>query len=753
MKSFLNFLFWFSLLCGCDSPRPGPTVIIPAATETIVGQDFFTFEKEALIVYDDGLKEAGLLLSLYSNRPTATKNNLTPLDAAVDFSIDNTLSEEQYNLNINQTGVSITSGTLKGALRAVQTFRLLMPEEFETPQSEKKAVALPYVSISDGPAFGYRGMHLDVSRHFFPVEFVKKYIDLMALLKFNVFHWHLTDDQGWRIEIDGFPKLNSIGSFRNETLIGHYNDTPAKYDGTAYGGYYSKDDIREVVEFARARGIEVIPEIDIPGHSSAILAAYPEFGCKDHADKVATTWGIFDAILCPKPETFAFLDAVFEEILPLFTSPYVHIGGDEAVKSRWQQCPNCQALMQRKGLKNEYELQVYFVQKVAEMLANKGKSIIGWDEILEGGLSDKATIMSWRGVEGGVAAAKSGMDAIMTPTSHCYFDYYQSEKENEPLAIGGFLPLEKVYEFNPIPEGLDEKESAHILGGQGNVWTEYLDSPQAVEYMAFPRMIALAEALWSGSKHKDFKNFAGRLERFKKRLDALDVNYANHLYEIKGAFDQSASVPSYTLSTSLEGQCIRFTTDGSNPTAHSTEYKKPIPISQNTIIKAVVFQGNTPVSGLFEQKILTHLGFGKTVVISPNPHSSYSSGGAKALTNGIDGSSKRFGDSEWLGFWGDDISITVDLGEETNVTSLSTRFFNSNGQWIYAPKSISVQADGQKPVVLTIKNENTLVSVQVPVHAVTRFLKIEVVGFGKIPDHLQGGGHPAWTFIDELKIE
>ena len=337
------------------------------------------------------------------------------------------------------------------------------------------------------------------------------------------------------------------------------------------------------------------------------------------------------------------------------------------------------------------------------MLDSKGKSIIGWDEILEGGLSDKATIMSWRGVEGGVAAAKAGMDAIMTPTSYCYFDYYQSEKESEPLAIGGFLPLQKVYEFNPIPEGLNENESAHILGGQGNVWTEYLDTPQAVEYMAFPRMIALSEALWSGSKRKDFKNFVNRLELFKKRLDALEVNYANHLYEIKGAFDDSSSEPSYSLFTALEGQCIRFTTDGSNPTAKSLEFKKPILIRQNTTIKALVFQEEIPVSDLFEQKIHTHLGFGKTVVISPNPHSSYSSGGPKALVNGIEGSNKRFGDSEWLGFWGDDVSISLDLGEETDVQTLSTRFFNSNGQWVYAPKTISVQADGQAPVVMTLQ--------------------------------------------------
>jgi len=752
MKYFLKLLIGLTLFQGCES-NVDPPVILPAAAEVMFKTDRFTLESDARIVYDEAFEQAAFLLSQYTHLSTLSQNEAAAKETAFALRLDNALKGEQYRLDIRDQGIEIKAGTLSGAFRAAQTIRLLMPVSFEEEGSKAQSVELPLMSISDEPRFGYRGMHLDVSRHFFPVAFIKKYIDLMALLKFNVFHWHLTDDQGWRIETDKFPKLNTVGSFRKESLVGHYNDQPATYDGKRYGGYYSKADIREIVGFAQERGIEVIPEIDIPGHSSAILAAYPEFGCDNYNDTVATTWGVFDAILCPKPETFEFLDAIFDEILPLFPSNYVHIGGDEAVKTRWQKCSHCQGLIEQQDLKNEYELQSYFVQKVSDMLENKGKLIIGWGEILEGGLSAKASIMSWRGVEGGVTAAKAGMNAIMTPTSHCYFDYYQSEKESEPLAIGGFLPLQKVYEFNPIPDELNEKEAAYILGGQGNVWTEYLDTPQAVEYMAFPRMIALSEALWSQNNRKNFKNFANRLEQFKKRLDVLEVNYANHLYEIKGAFDETSDSPSYTLSTSLENQLIRFTRDGAVPTAKSMVFTEPIPVKQNTIIKALVFQNDVAVSDLFEQRIETHLGFGKLVTISPSPNTSYDSGGPQALLNGIGGSNKRFGDSEWLGFWGEDLSILIDLGEATQVQRLSTRFFNTNGQWVYAPKSISVQADGQTPIITPIHGKETIVDVQIPINQKTRYLKIMIPGYGIIPEHMQGGGNPAWTFIDELKIE
>ncbi len=745
----------FSFLCmiGCAKQPPRELNLIPQPVQILDQLGSYEFSFSDIIVFDRSLGGAARLLKEYTGRSLLSNHSSADFIKGVQIKQNPSLNTEEYVLSIDIKGVLIEASTVDGAYRAVQTLRLLLPEDFEVKQNQNKSAYLPFIRIQDAPEFDYRGMHLDVSRHFFPVEFIKKYIDLMAMLKFNVFHWHLTDDQGWRIQIDGFPKLNSIGSFRDETLIGHYNDQPKKFDGEKYGGYYSKQNIRDIVAFAEARGVEVIPEIDIPGHSSAILASYPEYGCANYKDKVATSWGVFDAILCPKIETFKFLEDVFDEIIPLFPSQYIHIGGDEAVKTRWQNCSHCQSLIKTYALQDETGLQAYFIKKVASIVARKGKTIVGWDEILEGGLIDEATIMSWRGVDGGIAAAKAGMNAIMTPTSHCYFDYYQSENTSEPLAIGGFLPLKKVYSFNPIPDGLTNAEQGYILGGQANVWTEYISTPDAVEYMAFPRMIALSEVLWTPVNQRDFKNFANRLERFKKRLDVLNVNYANHSYEIIGRFENGSNMRRYELSTLIDDKTIRFTTDGSTPGPQSKKYIEAIPVNQNTTIKAVVVENDKTISEVFEQNIFTHLGFGKSINIAPDPHPTYNTGGEVALLNGIIGSNNRFGDSEWLGFWGDDVSIQIDLGKETDISTLSTRFFNTNGQWIYAPKYIRVTCDDDKPIVMEIKGDDSIVNVDVTIDKKTRFLKIEVVGFGIIPDQLQGGGHPAWTFIDELILQ
>ena len=323
----------------------------------------------------------------------------------------------------------------------------------------------------------------------------------------NTFHWHLTEDQGWRIEIKKYPKLQEIAAFRKETLIGHYNDQPHQFDGKPYGGFYTQEQIKEVVAYAKTRQVTIIPEIEMPGHSQAAIAAYPELGCSGEQVEVATKWGVFDEVYCPKESTFKFLEDVIDEVVALFPGKYIHIGGDEAPKTNWKNCEYCQKLIKKEGLKDEHGLQSYFIARMEKYINTKGKQIIGWDEILEGGLAPNATVMSWRGTSGAVQAAKEGHDVILTPGSHCYFDHYQSENENEPLAIGGFLPLEKVYHFNPIPEGLTDKEATYVLGAQGNVWTEYMQTEKQVEYMAFPRAVALSEVLWSSPEHKNYSDF------------------------------------------------------------------------------------------------------------------------------------------------------------------------------------------------------------------------------------------------------
>ena len=441
---------------------------------------------------------------------------------------ENIVKAERYIMDITSRRILIKGDNAVGVFYGIQSLRQLLPPELEKPElaAGLHNVRVSNIYIEDYPQFAYRGMHLDVARHFFDVDFIKKYIDLIALHKMNTFHWHLTEDQGWRIEIKKYPLLTEISAWRDETLIGHGGRPPFEYDGKRYGGFYTQDDVREIVAYAAERHITVIPEIEMPGHATAVLAAYPDLGCTGGPYEVITRWGVFEDVFCAgNDDTFEFLEDVLTEVIELFPSQYIHIGGDECPKTRWKECPKCQARIQEEGLADEYELQSYFIRRIENFLLGKGRNIIGWDEILEGGLAPQATVMSWRGVRGGIEAAQMGHDVIMTPTSHCYFDYYQADPENEPLAIGGYLPLSRVYEFNPIPLDLTEEQAKHIMGGQGNVWTEYMKTSDHVEYMAFPRAIALAEVLWTPNRKHNFDDFTQRLNHHFKRLDALGVNY------------------------------------------------------------------------------------------------------------------------------------------------------------------------------------------------------------------------------------
>ncbi len=435
---------------------------------------------------------------------------------------------EGYLLEITPRAIRITGGSLQGVFYGIQSLRQMLPPEIEDPAAAAgiASIDLPCLKIEDYPAFEYRGMHLDVARHFFPLDFIKKYIDLMALHKMNNFHWHLTEDQGWRIEIKKYPLLTEVGAWRSETLIGHGGRPPFEFDGEPYGGYYTQDEIREVLAYAAERFVNVIPEIEMPGHATAALAAYPQLGCTGGPYEVITRWGVFHDVFCAgNEEVFGFLEDVLTEVAELFPSPFIHIGGDECPKTRWSDCPKCQARINEEGLADEYELQSYFIRRMENFLLGLDRNIIGWDEILEGGLAPNATVMSWRGTEGGIEAAQMGQNAIMTPVSHCYFDYYQSDPETQPLAIGGYTTLEKVYSYNPVPEELSREEARHILGAQGNVWTEYMKTPSHVEYMAYPRAIALAEVVWSPVETRDYEDFLDRLRMHSRRLDAMKVNY------------------------------------------------------------------------------------------------------------------------------------------------------------------------------------------------------------------------------------
>ena len=440
-----------------------------------------------------------------------------PRGRSFHFVIDERQPEEGYRLRIEPRGVVIT-GRPAGLFYGAQSVLQLAAAHSGT------TFILPAAEIQDQPRFPYRGLHLDTSRHMFPVEFLKRYLDWMARYKLNTFHWHLTDDQGWRIEIRRYPRLADIGSMRKETLVGH-SPQSTTYDGKPYGGFYTQEQIRDVVTYARERFITVIPEIEMPGHSLAALAAYPELACTAGPFETATTWGVFKDVYCPKENTFQFLENVLTEVMELFPSRYIHIGGDEGQKDRWKESPDAQAVIRREGMKDESELQSYFIRRMEQFINSKGRRIIGWDEILEGGLAPDATVMSWRGEEGGIAAARQGHDVIMTSDKFLYFDHYQGDRTREPLAIGGMLPLEKVYSYNPTPAALNGEERKHILGAQANLWTEYIADARQAEYMLFPRLFALAEVVWSPQEARKYPDFLQRVPPQLARLKRQGVNY------------------------------------------------------------------------------------------------------------------------------------------------------------------------------------------------------------------------------------
>lgn len=525
---------WVCLFTAAQEPA-----IIPQPVSMVAGSGTFRITSATKIVLysADAKKQAGFLndylQQFYGLKLSTTDNAAIKKNAIIlSYGKMNNRIPGAYTLTVKSDQVSIAGDNAEGIFYGVQSLIQLLPTE------PSKSLAIPQVSITDSPRFAYRGLHLDVGRHFFPVDFVKKYIDYIALHKMNYFHWHLTEDQGWRIEIKKYPRLTEIGSCRNGTIIGHHPGTGN--DNKKDCGYYTQEQIKEVVKYAADRFITIIPEIEMPGHSSAAIAAYPQLSCfPDEATQpskgvawsgpntgkqVQQAWGVYQDVYCPSEYTFKFIEDVLDEVIQLFPSKYIHIGGDECPKDNWKRSEFCQNLIKEKGLKDEHGLQSYFIQRVEKYLNSKGRSIIGWDEILEGGLAPNATVMSWRGEQGGIDAAKQNHDVVMTPGQYVYFDHAQ-KKDEDSLTIGGFLPVENVYHYEPVPPSLSADEAKHLLGAQANVWTEYMANPAKVEYMIFPRLSALSEVLWSPKQSRNWNDFSKRMQTQIKRYDLWKVNY------------------------------------------------------------------------------------------------------------------------------------------------------------------------------------------------------------------------------------
>jgi hexosaminidase len=694
-------------------------------------------------------------------------NCLLPLPIRLSiFQPDSLMPTEWYGLTITTDAIDVYASSQAGLFRGTRTLVQLL-------EQGKASGSLPCLWIADHPRFPWRGMHLDVCRHFFRARFVKKYIDLLARYKMNTFHWHLTEDQGWRIPIAKYPKLTEVGAWRSGSQVGPY--AAQTFDNERYGGSYTRDEIREVVAHAAARHITIVPEIEMPGHAMAALASYPHLGCTGGPYEVQRGWGVFDDVFCAGNDSvFTFLEDVLTEVMELFPGEYIHIGGDECPKTRWKTCPKCQARMRAEGLKDEHELQSYFIRRIERFVNSKGRKVIGWDEILEGGLAPNAAVMSWRGTEGGIAAAKAGHYTVMSPGSHCYFDHYQGDPANEPVAIGGYTTVQKVYSYEPIPAELEPREHTYILGAQGNVWTEYIRSAEHVEYMAVPRMLALAEVLWSPKEMRDEADFIRRLEAQLPWLEQLGVNYAKSMYQVRITPEQGKAKGSIEvkITGSRTDLPIRYElreefvdTKAPDPrndllVRHADHYNGPLTIRNSCSIEAWMMTDDPDRgwSTMPRSKRDFHFNFAtaRPITLSSPPHDRYSTGGAFTLVDGIRGSSRRV-DNEWLA-WKGDVTITVDLGQQKDITHIGIGALGDTHSWIHLPREVVVSASNDGKTFREVgriapqAGASGKVDLRTAVQAAARYVRLEVRSAGRIPEGLPGAGHPAWLFLDEVEV-
>ncbi len=654
---------------------------------------------------------------------------------------ENNLSDESYSLTVNNEGVLISASTEAGLFYGVQTLI----------QLSENRTQIPFVKIEDKPRFAYRGLHIDCSRHFVSLDFLKKQIDLMSHYKLNHFHWHFTDGPGWRIEIKKYPELTGIAAWRMEPTWKEWWNSGRKYvsEGTpgAYGGYYTQDEARELVRYAAERYITVIPEIEMPGHSEEVLAVYPQLSC---TGKPYTS----SEFCIGNEETFEFLENVLTEVIDIFPSELIHVGGDEASREHWKKCPKCQARLKTEGLKDEAELQSYLITRIEKFLNSKGRRLLGWDEILDGGLAPDATVMSWRGEQGGIAAAQSKHDAIMTPGEFCYFDSYQANPGTQPEAIGGFLPIEKVYSYNPVPAVLSKEEAKHILGVQANLWAEYIPSEKHVEYMLYPRALALAEVAWTQPENKSWTDFRLRVNKAIPQLQSKGYNTFTLSDEVNFSHDIDSTKNGVfvTLSTEKAPVEIRYTTDGSQPNAQSQTYDSPIQVVDSAIITAQLFSGEKAIGKPTTRRFDYHKAIGKTVTynIPVNPY--YPAGGEKALVNGLMGGLSH-GDGRWQGFMTNGMDVTIDLGTPQTIASIDARFMQSIGPWIWFPKEVVISVSDDNKTFTELSRVKNTVSDKETGTLFQNFgwkgiANARYIQYKAVPNGIKGG----WVFLDEIVV-
>lgn len=721
MKKISLIVIAAALFSACTKTMPVASYdIIPQPKEIHENRERdkpFTLQPETTVYYQEDLQREAQFLSEYVNDILHFQMETKPWQGQSDGIVlkldpEDFEQSEAYEINITSKQVLVTGADAAGVFYAVQTLRKSLPvspiDSCQHTDQRRNDMGvsncqLPCGTIRDYPNFAYRGMHLDPCRHFMDLDSVKIYLDMMALHNMNQFHFHLSEDQGWRIEIKKYPELTEIGAYRDGTVIGHNGNL---YDSIRHGGFYTQDELRDLIQYAAERHINIIPEIDLPGHMQAALATYPQLGCTGGPYEVWKRWGVSEEVLCAgNEETMQFVEDVLNEVMDVFPSPYIHIGGDECPKVRWEKCPKCQAKIKELGLKSDGKfkaedyLQSYVMNRMAKVVEARGRRVIGWDEILEGNVSETAIIMSWRGTEGGIEAAQKGHDVIMAPSSYLYFDYYQSEDiANEPSCIGGYLPVERVFEFQPLPKELSAEQQKHIVGVQANIWTEYISHFWHVQYMALPRMDALAEIQWNNPQDRDFKAFVERCRHMAQLYDLYHYTYADHIF---------------------------------NPQ-------------------------------IWTDTVPTNLATHKPIVLREQPAEQYTYGGAKVLNDGELGRTS-YNSGRWLGFWEVPLDAVIDLEQPAEMSHVRFHALVNKSPWIYNPSQavVLVSDDGKafrevarKDIpISTWDDKDGVFAYDLEFEPVTaRFVEVVIKGHSLPEDH-EGFGYPAWIFVDEIEVE
>ena len=774
MKTFLSLCAGaaFCILASCSE---GPTKqmpynqginVIPTPVSLVQNEGSFKLSKNT--AFSASTPEAKTVAEYFAAQMNlATGYQITVSDKAasngIALAIDEALdvNDEGYTLAVTPQGVTVKAKTPQGLFYGMQTFMQLLPAEIQSPAVVNGiAWTASCVTVKDEPRFEYRGIMLDPCRHFIPVENVKKHLDVLALFKINRMHWHLTDDQGWRIEIKKYPKLTEVGSKRIDG------------EGTEYSGFYTQDQIKEVVKYAADRFITIVPEIELPGHELAAISAYPELSCKGEPTTPRIIWGVEDIVLCAgKEKPFELLQDVFDEVAPLFPGEYIHIGGDECPKSSWKECPLCQKRIRKEGLKAdknhsaEEKLQSYFVQRMEKYLSEKhGKKIIGWDEILEGGLAPNATVMSWRGEKGGIEAAKQKHDVIMTPNTYLYFDYYQAKDvDNEPFGIGGYLPLERVYSYEPMPASLTPEEQKYIKGVQANLWTEYIATFPHAQYMVLPRWAALCEIQWSSPEKKNYADFLSRLPQLIKWYDAEGYNYAKHAFGVQAEFEPNPAegTMDVTLST-IDNAPVHYTLDGTEPTTASPIYEGVLKIKENATLSAKAIRP-TGESQTLTEKIDFSKSSMKPIVANQPINEQYLFKGASTLNDGLKGNSS-YRSGRWIAFNGNDMDMTIDLQQPTEISSVAISVNVAKGDWVFDARNLSVEVSDDGKTFKKIASEeypamketdkDGVVDHQLTFAPVTtQYVRVIASPEKMLPEWHGGKGKNAFLFVDEIKID